>query len=252
MNETGMAYFDGKSWFHLWCNVNEGIGNANQHEEFYSPSQWRFIDSSVLKADCTELILASRHSVTVGGTPLIIDRFGFIKAGSNYLVLLIKISNKGTASANYYYTYGDEPWLGDFGSSAGNVGWINGRILNFEETIDVRKNSSAGFFDYGNSDIGEGHNFSGVANFIDWRWGKKPDLVYISNQPKKADTGNSKIPLFSNSRFIGLQWGPQNLRPGEAMTYTLTIGMADKAPISGFPLTPDIKFSFSGIEMLLR
>jgi len=29
MNNSGMTYFDGRRWYHIWCSVNEGIGSAN-------------------------------------------------------------------------------------------------------------------------------------------------------------------------------------------------------------------------------
>ena len=45
-NATGMAYYDGKRWFHIWCNVNEAMTNSRFEVMF--PSSWKYLGSRVL------------------------------------------------------------------------------------------------------------------------------------------------------------------------------------------------------------
>jgi len=68
----------------------------------------------------------------------------------------------------FIYVYGDEPWLGNYGSSAGDVGWVADGLVLHEGAIDVNKYNFLGFYDYGNDVIVELHNFTGMANFIEW------------------------------------------------------------------------------------
>jgi len=234
-----MAFYDGARWFHVWCNSNEGIFSPNQ---FYPvpPSDWHFLGSRVLHHEESSLILESRHEVSIEGTPLRIDRYAFFKAGATYFVLKIIIRNIGTRPAVYSYQYGDEPWLGDYGSSQGNVGGAADGLHKFTGRIDTKKLHYAGYFDYGNDAIGESHTYTGVANFIEWSGNEEP-VVYFTNGPNDPpQAGAGKTPLSSNTRFIGILWGPQTLQPGQSKEYTLAIGMADRDPKTGFPKKPEI------------
>jgi hypothetical protein len=235
---TGMAYYDGVRWYHVWCNANEALFNSKA-EPIY-PHDWKYLGSRILHKDEKSLILESMHQVTVDGVPLRIDRYAFFKAGVSYFLLSFKITNIGNNPVTYNYLYGDDPWLGDFGTSAGNVGWAADGLHYYAGGLDTKNNHYAGYFDYGNDVIGEGHNFAGIADFIEW-FGAEPSFVYFSNGPfDKLPVKNELIPLQSNARFIGLNWYDQTLLQGQAKIYTLAIGMAGRDSKTGFPKKPEI------------
>ncbi len=242
MNETGMAYYDGARWYHIWCNANEAISDS--HLKAILPSSWKFLGSRVLHYNAEDLILESSHEVIIDEVPLSIKRNAYFKAGEPYFILSIRIDNTGDRPATYYYDYGDEPWLGNYGTSGGNVGWasdgVSNYIYKYKGRLNTKKFHSAGLFDFGNDAIGENHDFTFTANFIRWYSDVDP-FVFFSNGPYDFPQMNeNKVPLSSNTRFIGLQWGPQILQPGQSKTYTLAIGMADRDPKSGFPVEPQI------------
>ena len=106
MDETGMAYYNGKRWYHIWCNVNEGISSGITFEK-HSPSAWKYIGSKVLDKGSKALTIKSSHEVVVDGIPIRIDRYAHFRAGDAYFLLGIVITNKGKANAVYYYCYGD-------------------------------------------------------------------------------------------------------------------------------------------------
>ena len=240
MDETGMAYFDRRRWYHVWCNVNEGIISPLDHKP-YPPSRWRFLGSKVLDESDKSLVISSSHELTLDGAPLHIDRYVYLNAGDTYFVLTIKITNIGAVPARYIYVYGDEPWVGNYGSSAGDVGWVKDGVVNREAEVDTGKYTFAGMFDYGNSEIGEGHGFSGTANFIEWLGAERP-MVYFANHEGAHTPG---APLASEERLIGLQWGARPLNPGEERTYLMAIGMAGHDPQTGFPVKPEIRMAFN-------
>ncbi len=243
-NETGMAYYDGARWYHIWCNVNEAIFSLRQFEAI-APSSWKFLGSRVLNREPGELMLESSHEVEIDGIPLRIDRYAAFRAGDTYFVLSIFITNIGGQSVTYSYQYGDEPWLGDYGTSAGNVGWANDGLHKYVGDLDPKRTSYAGFFDHGNDAAGEGRGYTGVSNFLKW-FGTERPRVYFTNGPFESPrTAGRKVPLSGNARFIGLQWGPRTIHPDETVNYTLAIGMADRDPVTGFPVMPKIdSFSF--------
>ena len=46
LNATGMGYYDGVRWFHIWCNANEAIFGRNLEPRY--PSSWKYLGSKVL------------------------------------------------------------------------------------------------------------------------------------------------------------------------------------------------------------
>lgn len=237
MNATGVAYYDGTRWFHIWCNANEALFNRNL-EPLY-PSSWKYLGSRIIRHSEKELILESNHEVMLDNVPLLINRHVSFKAGAPYFILSVAVRNAGSVPVSYYYVYGDDPWLGNYGSSGGNIGWSGDGFYNYVGRIDTNKYNYAGYFDFGNGAIGERHVYTRLANFIEWFGDTKP-FVYFSNGPYDIPpVSNEKIPLSSNARYIAIDW-EQTLPPDQSTTYTMAIGMANIDPKTGFPVKPDI------------
>jgi hypothetical protein len=239
-NETGMAYFDGTRWYHIWCNVNEGLSSVRQPYLMSYPSDWTFRGSKVLENDGRHLSLQSRHDFRLDNVPCTLDRYLFYTAGAPYVVLVTEITNRGEFPLSLRYTYSDEPWLGNFGSARGNVGWLKDGIVLTERIIDTSRNTFAGMFDYGNELAGEDHDYTWKANFIEWDRKSRPDKAYFSNIMGGLANYRQSAPLSSpKNRIIGLIWGPLTIPPGQSFTFTLAIGMAGNDPATGFPVKPE-------------
>jgi hypothetical protein len=238
-NETGMAYYDGSRYYHIWCNVNEGIVNSANIPIY--PSQWQFVSSRVLESSASDLTIVSRHRVIINNVPVTVERFMFYQTGDTFVTLVTNFKNVGSAPTYFSYVYGDEPWVGDYGSSAGNVGWLKDRTVLTEMEFDTRRYTYAGMFDYGNPLAGETHDsHTGKANFIEWQPDSRPEIAYFANQFGTYATAKRKVPLNSpNNRVIALQWGPQILNPGQTFSFTISVGMAGNDPKTGLPVKPD-------------
>lgn len=240
-NDSGMTFFDGESWQHIWCNTNEGIGSTVTPKR-YGPSAWEYLGSRIITKSSERLVLSSRHRVPVDGVPLQIDRTTTFAAGEPYMLLTVKITNTGQRPSQYFYYYGDEPWLGDFGGSAGDVGWTGEQIHQYETTLDPKTVSFAGMADYGSDLLGEGHRFSHVANFIEWLGPDRPDVVFFANQYDGfAHPPEVKVPLQGDARSIGMYWGPRQLAPGQSQVFSLAIGMAASDQLTGRPRKPAVR-----------
>ena len=237
---TGMTYFDGKRWFHIWCNANEGIQSPSSPFQPSYPSDWEFKGSWIRENDGTNLTIESRQQLMLTGVPLDFKRLLFYTSGNKYVILATEITNVGNVPSTFQYQYGDEPWIGDFGSSAGDIGWTNNELLFTERDVDTKLNTFIGMFDYGNPLAGEAHTFTGVANFIEWDASKQPNKVYVSNFSGGTLHGPKLMPLASPlNRVIGLQWGPHTLNPGESFNFSIAVGMADNDPKNGMPIKPE-------------
>lgn len=240
-NATGMTYFDGERWHHIWCNVNEGIHSPSSPFTPSYPSDWEFKGSRILENDGINLTIGSRHRIILAGVPLDFERVLFYRSGGRHVTLVTEITNMGTVPSTLLYQYADEPWVGNFGSSAGDVGWTKKEILFTEREVDVKEDTFIGMFDYGNPLAGENHIFSGMANFMEWSKdpNERPDKAYVSNFIGGVMHGAKPLPLVSiGNRIIGLKWGPRRLVPGESFHFTIAVGMADNDPKTGMPIKP--------------
>jgi hypothetical protein len=242
MTETGMAFNDGEEWHHLWCSVNEFFAPAYGPEETISPSRWKYLGSRVLAGDGHQLVITSAHQVTFRGANLLVDKYAFFRAEDSWFVLATRVRNLGPGRAVYYYSYGDDPWVGNFGTSRGNVGWMKGRMVPYEGAIDHDATDFIGMCDVGNRVIGEGTNYSRMANFLQWFGEPKPDLVYFSNKIGPLRKPEELIPLFTDtSRSLFLQWGPRVLPPNGSETYLMAVGMAGRAAsVNDLPVKPPV------------
>lgn len=235
MNNSGMTFGDGKRWYHIWCSVNEGIGPPYSGD-MLTPSRWKFLGSQVESRSDSRVVISSSHSVVISTVPVRIDRRATFRAGETYFTLEISITNQGSSPVVYEYNYGDEPWVGYYGTSLGDVGWVRDRLMNYEEVVDSSRYNYAGIVDRGNPVIGEKPIYTNLANFIEWFGSERP-FVYIANEGGKPPLPGKKIPLESNERFIGLEW-ERTLQPGETAKIRLAIGMATFDPKLGVPVKP--------------
>jgi len=235
MNNSGMTFGDGKRWYHIWCSVNEGIGPIDA-SVMLTPSKWKFLGSRVERKSPENVVIISSHSLEISGQPVRIDRRVSFTAGESYFTLEIRITNQGSGPLHYLYKYGDEPWVGYYGTALGDVGWVRDRLASYEEVIDTSRYGYAGIADTGNRVIGEQPVYTNLANFIEW-FGTEIPYAYIANNQGYPPPKGAKVPLESNERFIGLEWG-RNIPPGGVTVIRLAIGMADFDQKSGLPVKP--------------
>jgi hypothetical protein len=232
---SGLSYFDGEEWNHVWCASNEALKFTGSDRN-YVPPDWAYLGSKVLKSTKDEVILQSTHRLDAGGHSVLMTRIASLRAEDDYMVLKMKLSNVGPAPVSYGYSWGDEPWVGRFGLSKGDIGWYDGGLVKAETLISPYKHRYAGLWDYGNDMAGEGHDFTGYANFVEW-FTPLPSLVFFSNAIDKCC--DEAVPLSSETdRVINIVWLNQMLMPQESRTYTLAVGLARPDPQTGMPVKP--------------
>ena len=242
-DNTGMAYYDGTTWRHVWCTINEGLMLQRRHETVH-PTDWQYLGSTVVTSRTSEVVIESRHRLAVpldDGTPVELHMNRTIRqqAGSNYVLLKVEFHNAGRTPLAYDWSFGDEPWVGEFGSSAGDVGWSDDGVHLRSGYLSPLKHRYAGYWDVGNELAGEPKRFSGYANFIEWLE-TPPTVVYFSNgfvglSPVKEGT----VLNSPDNRVINLLWRDQVLRPEERRAYLLALGMTAPGP-AGLPSKPSI------------
>lgn len=237
MNTSGVGYYDGKDWYHIWCTGNEGFSLSGSNNTV-NPTMWEYKGTKVLKQSEDEIIIESHHLKTIDGIPVAMTRRATFGAGRDYFVLNVMFTNNGGKPISFGYSYGDEPWIGSFGGSRGDVGWYEGGLVKTEAAISPQKYRYAGYWDFGNELAGEKHDYTGYANFIEWNAASTPSYVYFSNSFEHC-CGQSKPLDSEDNRVIELLWLNQPLQPGASRNYTLAIGMARLDAVRGSPKVPD-------------
>jgi len=253
LNETGVAFFNGSRWYHIWCNANEAIAGSNSPNNLQFPANWDYLGSKIHYATSRKIMIQSSHRTEIDGVPVQIERFMLYRAGDRYFVMVTRIQNIGTHPTGYFYVYGDEPWVGDYGSSMGNVGWVQDRLYHYEAMVDPNRYNYAGMYDHGNPVVlGEHGPFSGMANFIEWLGDLRPELVYFSNREGKISDESARVPLSSrDNRVLFLQWGPRQLMPAQTETIVLAIGMADKGQRDEMPRKPRVSVDWADVHTIM-
>jgi hypothetical protein len=240
-NSSGFGYYDGEDWHHIWCVSNEGIKVLDEKPTVVLPTEWKYLGSKVLKNTEEEVILESDHELVLKKSRIQMKRFVSFRAGEDYFILKVRFTNIGSEPVVYGYSWGDEPWVGHYGASRGDVGWYADGLIKTETLISPTRYRYVGYWDYGNDAAGESHNFSGYANFVEWI-SPTPSFVFLSNSIERCC--NESVPLSSSSdRVISIGWLNQLLLPGESRDYTLAIGMARVNPKTGMPQKPALSFN---------
>jgi len=215
----GMALYDGSRWIHLWCTANEGIA-ASGGGTVYETWKWKYLSGRIVKETFDEILLESKHAVFINGVPVKITRWLGMKAGEDHLTLRIQVMNTGSSALLFDYAYGDEPWVGLFGSSEGEIGWHEGGWITRESYIDPLKYPVVGFSDIGNSEAGEESTYTGYSNFIQWM-GPVPSQVYFSNDFYRV---TNRVLDSPDNRVLNIVWKNQFLAPGQEWNFGLRIG----------------------------
>lgn len=224
-NQSGMALRDARGWHHIWCNVNELLVLTATGRVVF-PGEWKFLGSRLLANDPRRAVIRSEHELKVRGVHLRMERFGYFKAGNPWFRLGINIVNLGEEPVSFSFGYGDEPWVGEFGSAEGNIGWTEGRIATAVSWINPRTSQWGGILD----------TKTGLANFVSWV-GSAPDSAYFGNHPGTPSMAEIGAPLTSNEVFIGLEWRDRRIDAGETLSLRLTLGLAATGA-DGLPMPP--------------
>ncbi|MCM2332964.1 MAG: hypothetical protein NDI82_03345 [Anaeromyxobacteraceae bacterium] len=228
-DQSGMALQAGGRWYHIWCNTNEALVDRDVpgYRNVY-PGELRFLGSRVLVHDSQRVVLESQHEATLSRGRLRMDRYAYFTAGEPFFKLGIRLTAVGPGPVTFAYLYGDEPWVGYFGTAEGNYGWLPGRIVRTEGHVDPAANRWAGVVDVK----------TGLANYLEWQGEDLPDQLYFANQAGRTSDAKLQVPLASNEIFIGLQWVRRRLAPGEGRSIRLIVGLADLDPATGLPARP--------------
>jgi hypothetical protein len=165
-------------------------------------------------------------------------------AEARFILVATGITNTCREPVVFDFWTGDDPWLGKYRSSEGDVGYTDSELLRVETKVDPASFSFGGVYDLGNSQAGEREgSFSGAANFIMLAPAQPaPDRIYFANRfAHKDDELQAGRPLDNKTMLaFNLGWLDLELAAQETLSFGYALGLAHSEGKPEPPKAPTI------------
>ena len=167
------------------------------------------------------------------------------RKGATWWILATRITNRCDHAIRFDFFTGDDPWIGLYKSSDGDVGWISQGLVRHEQALGAGEFVVGGLYDLGNEALGqEEGSFSGQANFflLDPAL-PLPDLAAFANSFAHHAEDVDETRALDNKTLtaLNLGWLDRTLAPGKGLTVALALGLARTGDTPGqLPEAPEI------------
>jgi hypothetical protein len=236
----------------LFCAQDESIVDLDDGTE-YAPGwsenvgrgddgvKLAYVEGAILDAGTGPDGVVLRSVNRAGG--LDVTKYLSWPRGAAYVVIASRIRNTGDRPRRLALWTGDDPWVGRYSTSEGDIGWTADGLVLTEARIPGAAFKYGGVADLGNPLLGDrSDSFSGVANLIipDPSL-PPPDVVYFANGFAHSDADIDPLRALEpwTPTAINLGWTAIDLAPGRTATFRYALGRADIAA-DGLPIPPPI------------
>ena len=164
--------------------------------------------------------------------------------GVGYVVVSTTLRNVCDHPKRLSFYTGDDPWIGRYKTSDGDVGWTAAGLVRTEAAIDPTTFRHGGLYDLGNALLGQSSApFSNVASFIALDPTLPPPSVVLfanafAHDPAEVDPSR---PLDNRSMTaLNIGWRGVVLEPGGALRVRYALGRATSGEPGTTPTIPEI------------
>jgi hypothetical protein len=245
MNGSGMGYYPSKpvrgfKSINVFCAQDESIWDRDEKAEYtYGWSEnigtgpdgkrLEYVGGRILEHDDDHLVLASENA---GGCYRVF-KVAVAKAETRTWLIATRIQNRCQRPVHFDLWTGDDPWIGLYASSEGDVGWTPKGLVRNETAFGVGQFTAGGLYDLGKIGEKEG-SFSNQANFFALDPALPlPDFAAFANRFAHGSKDvDPRRPLDNKTMTaLNLGWRARTLGPGEAMDMALALGMAQTSDV---------------------
>jgi hypothetical protein len=173
-----------------------------------------------------------------------VTRYLLWPRAAEHVVLSSTIRNVCDMTKRLAFWTGEDPWIGRYLSSDGDVGWYSGGLVPTEKSIDGAEFVHGGMYDLGNELLGQSSQpFSNAANFIALDPSlPKPSHVLFANafahDPAEIDP---RRPLDNESlTALNIGWPGLRLDAGATVHFRYALGRAHTGASGTTPTVPEI------------
>jgi hypothetical protein len=241
MNGSGMAFYPTKpvrgfKAINVFCAQDESIWDLDEKAEYsYGWSEnigtgpdgkrLEYVGGRILEHDDDHVVLASENA---GGCYRVF-KVAVAKAETRTWIIATRVQNRCERPVHFDLWTGDDPWIGLYASSEGDVGWTPKGIVRNETAFGTGQFTTGGFYDLGA--VGEKPgSFSNQANFFALDPALPlPDFAAFANRfAHGSNDVDSRRPLDNKTMTaLNLGWRARTLAPGASMDVAMALGMAN-------------------------
>ncbi|MFH1435989.1 MAG: hypothetical protein ABIJ56_09760 [Pseudomonadota bacterium] len=249
----------GFKFLNIWCAFDETIhepGSGDNYTFGWSQNFGEKGDGERLAYERGAVLWASDKSIVLeavnkGGCYLVKRRVKWVK-GDRFLVFSTIVENTCRAPAAFEYWLGEDPWIGTYKSSDGDVGWAALHDREKRKELIVRSETKlggggfdcGGLYDLGNVEAGDREGgFSNVANFISLSpMTKKPAAVCFANRFAHGADEIIEGKALDNKTLTAMNmgWTGIVLAEGQAFRAGWAAGIANTAAPPQPPSCPEL------------
>jgi hypothetical protein len=253
-NGSGMGLYPreplrGYKSINIFCAQDESIWALDEQVEYsYGWSEnfgtgpdgkrLEFVRGRVLESDDHQVVLESENA---GGCYRVF-KVALTHAEWRYWIIATRIQNRCTHPVRFDFHSGDDPWLGLYASSDGDVGWTPTELVRREKGFGVGQFTAGGLYDLGNSELGQTDaGFSNQANFFALDPALPlPDFTAFANRFAHSEAEiDVKKPLDNKTMTaLNMGWRNRTLAPSQTMDVTLALGLATTGEPGTIPRLP--------------
>ena len=152
------------------------------------------------------------------------------RARAPFWVIATRVVNRCDHAIHFDFFTGDDPWIGLYKSSEGDVGWTQDGLVRREKVLGPGAFFAGGLYDLGNVQAGEREGgFSNQANFflLDPTLALPSFVAFANSFAHQASDVDPDRPLDdATMTALNLGWVDQRLEPGEGVTLAQAVGLA--------------------------
>lgn len=256
-NGSGFGYYPrtpirGHKRINLFCAQDESIWDRDEAVEYtygWSENYGKGDDGIVLeyvkggmphRAD-DETVL---RSVNAKGCYQV-TKVAHTRADVSWWIIATRIENTCDHPIHFDFFSGDDPWLGLYRSSDGDVGWTPDGLVPSEAYLGLGGFQAGGIYDRGNPRLGQSKSsFTNQANVVVLDpVTPLPNRTFFANAFAHSESEIDDSRPLDNKTLtaLNLGWTDRTLQPGEGLTVAMALGRADTASFeSALPKVPVI------------
>lgn len=254
LSGSGMGFYPrtpirGYSSINVFCAQDESIWDQGEKAEYSfgwsenfgtgaDGKRLEYRRGRVLEQDRNRLVLQSENS----GGCYRVTRVAATRLGTRYFILATRIHNTCKRPVRFDFWSGDDPWIGLYRSSDGDVGWTPDGLVRTEASYGPGEFTAGGLYDLGNAALGQKEGgFSGQANFFLLDPATPlPDKTYFANRfAHGPDEIDPKKPLDNKTlTALNMGWTDRVLKPGQGFTVAMALGLAEVPTVGEVPRLP--------------
>lgn len=230
-DESLRDHGDGLEYSYGWSE-NYGTGRDGQRLEY--------VRGQVLEASAERVVLRSQNR----GGCYRVEKVATTRAGAHFWIIATRVTNTCKEPTRLDLFSGDDPWIGLYKSSDGDVGWTPDGLVRHEKRLPRGRFTAGGLYDLGNRALGQKEgSFSGQANFFLLDPATPlPHRAYFANRFAHADSevDEKKELTHKSLTALNLGWTGLELKPGQGFTFALALGLAEVGKPGEVPKLPEI------------